>query len=339
MQKIGFFYGGRSTEHIASVSTFDGVIQNINKNDTAKFEVIDVIFIQKNGEILLNNAKITKGNLIDHLTKSRDVFYFNLLHGNEGEDGSWSGVADICDIVGSFESVNTSAILMNKYQQNCLILAENGENLGNIANLQIPKTHEIKNNDSENLRNILRIFETFPKCDSVIIKPNNLGSSVLTERFLPNEHAKIADLVAKILKYDSSALIQNFVNGKEYTCGTYRKNGVAMALPPLLIETDNFSDYESKHNGSRRTRIDSSQTQLQKISAKLMDIFNIVGICRFDFMVDNGTTYYLEGNLVPALRPQASYPKMMVAAGLSYDELLSTMINSFLERKVIIKEF
>ena len=117
MKQLSIIYGGRSTEHDASVKSYENIKEHLDKN---KFNIKNTIYVDRNGKLFFNEKEISFGNLIDNIEKDK-VFLINLLHGTEGEDGSWSGIMDIRDIEGSFESVNTSSILMNKKKQEDIV--------------------------------------------------------------------------------------------------------------------------------------------------------------------------------------------------------------------------
>ena len=137
MKKIGIIYGGRSTEHDASLKSQENFYNNLDKGI---FDIKELIFVDREGKIFFNGEEISFGNLIDKIQRNSDISYLNLLHGQEGEDGSWSGVFDICDIKGTFETVNTSSILMNKYQQSSVVFSLSSD-------LLIPVTKIVKKED------------------------------------------------------------------------------------------------------------------------------------------------------------------------------------------------
>ena len=88
---IGIIYGGRSTEHDASIKSKENFCNNLDN----RFNIVELVFVDRLGNIQLNNKNISFGDLINHVKDNKEIFYINLLHGQEGEDGSWSGVFDI----------------------------------------------------------------------------------------------------------------------------------------------------------------------------------------------------------------------------------------------------
>ena len=317
--KIGIIYGGRSTEHDASLKSKENFYNNLD----SRFEIVELIFINREGEIKLNNNPISIGELTNHIKYTKDIFYLNLLHGQEGEDGSWCGLFDLIDGRGSFESVNTSNILMNKYEQSATVKYA-------IDNLTIPKSILIRYDDTE--RKIINKLNNI-NSDFVIVKPNTMGASHFTKKINKQDHKEILNLVSQALKYDNNILIQEFIEGEEYTCGIFKdKNGLRL-LPIIHVKSKTeFLDHNSKHiHGS--TTCDfydfKEKEQIEETSKELFELFNITGMCRFDFLVSNSKIYYLEGNLIPGFSNESAFPMMLKEAKISLSDFLSYLINSY----------
>lgn len=322
MKKIGIIYGGRSTEHDASLKSKETFTNELDKEE---FEISQIIFIDRDGSILFNNERIDFGELINKMKSSKDVFYLNLLHGNEGEDGSWCGVMDVCDIEGSFESVNTSSILMNKFEQGCIV-----EKL--CKSIYMPQTVIARKDENlDVLRNKLEKLE----CQNVIIKPNNMGASHFTQKMSRAKIEEILKFICKVFEYDNEVLIQEFIQGEEYTCGVIRHKEQILALPIIHVQTNTeFLGHKEKHtHGSAIIDFDKFEgTELVSIVSKeLFEIFNIIGMCRFDFLIDRkqNRIFFLEGNLLPGFSSGSAFPRMLKAANISISEFMNDLIESY----------
>ena len=322
MRKIGLIYGGRSTEHDGSVETKKGVLSLVNQKI---YPVVDLIFIDRENKVFLNEKEISLGTLIDRIKSNQDVFYFNLMPGNEGEDGAWSGLFEICDGVGSFESVNTASILMNKYQQS------------EIASILLPeiafppKSALIQRRaSSKKIDEVVDGFDT-----EIIIKPNNMGSSHFMDTFMPSEKARIKEFLVKLFEYDSAAIAQEFIEGDNYSCGVYRGESGQKVLPVLYQKIgDRYMSHAVKFGGPWDKVIVEHDLakRIQELSLKLADIFDVFGMCRFDYVARNDKIYFLEGNLVPSLAPSGSFNYMLKSAGVDFNDFVSDVIYSFENR-------
>lgn len=325
MRKLSIIYGGRSTEHDASIKSYENIIENL---DEKKFKIKDSIYVDREGKIFLNEKEITLGNLIDKIENDK-VFLINLLHGTEGEDGSWSGIMDIRDIGGSFESVNTSSILMNKKQQEDIVKSRCSDIL------KTPHTVFCKYNDDidqimEQIKNI--------KTEYVVVKPNNMGASHLTEKLRKDDIDNIKKLINAIHEYDEGVLIQEYIQAEEYTCGIIRKGNEPFALEVINVHTsESFLGHKEKHNkGYTEVAFVNNELtdKIKEISKRLFNIFGVIGMCRFDFLIRGDNIYYLEGNLIPGFSKGSAFPRMLKQSNVDMNEFIEELIKSFENRKV-----
>ena len=322
MKKLGLMYGGRSTEHDGSLKTKRGVMEMLNQDI---YQIVDIIYTDREGNIFLNELASTLGAVIDHIKRNTDVFYLNLMPGNEGEDGSWSGVFDICDGRGSFESVNTSSILMNKYQQNCVAVTMLPDMVLCPASAFITRGAQPDT--------INKIIDSFSS--EVIIKPNNLGSSHFIDIFTPSEKTKINEFLVKLFEFDQTALIQEFIEGDNYSCGVITSKDGLKALPVVFQQIEErYMSQAIKFVGAwpKVITYNSIAERIQKQSVILAKLFNVTGMCRFDFITKGDNIYYLEGNIVPSLASGGSFYYMLKAADIDFNDFLADMIYAFENR-------
>ena len=326
MKDIAIIYGGRSTEHDASVKSKETFVENLSKD---RFNIVEIIFVDREGRIFCNEEEIKIGDLVNKIKYNKSIFYLNLLHGNEGEDGAWCGVFEVCDGIGSFETVNTSSILMNKYQQSCVV---NGSNLG----LKIPQTVLVRSgySDERIKQKINQITSEF-----IIVKPNTMGASHFTKKFSKEHTEQIINFIKSIFEYDKAVLVQEFIVGEEYTCGVIQYKGDIKPLPIIHVKTNtDFLGHEEKHKPGYTT-IDfndfDEKSKINKISSELFEIFNIIGMCRFDFLIESVSKqiYFLEGNLIPGFSSGSAFPRMLKKADVSFDDFVDNLYDSYTNYK------
>lgn len=253
------------------------------------------------------------------------IFYINLLHGQEGEDGCWSGITEILGINGSFESVLTSSILMNKYFQSSAALMQMSDELA------IPKMQclHIESFTKDLMLEAIKKLEA----SKIVVKPNSMGASLLTQCFDADQIQDIFNLIMQIYKFDDTVLLQEYIDGEEFTCGVYSKFGQPKALPVIYVSTANgfLGHYEKHSKGNANVQfLNTNETQrLQIISRKLFSLFRIIGMCRFDFIVSNGIVYFLEGNLIPGFSNGSAFPQMLKCEGISLTEFVEDLVEAY----------
>ena len=77
---------------------------------------------------------------------------------------------------------------------------------------------------------------------------------------------------------------------------------------------------------------DTQQKTTAELSVRLAEIFNVYGMCRFDYIVRDDVIYFLEGNLVPSLATGGSYSHMLEVSGTDFNDFIADMISSFEHR-------
>lgn len=316
MYKLGILYGGKSTEHDASIKSEENFCKNLSE-----FDIVDKIFIDRDGNIFINNESVTCGELLNTISSKKDVFYLNLLHGTEGEDGEWSGIFDILNIRGSFENVLTSSLLMNKFEQSMIVKQT-------ITKIKIPKSVIVNYLDNEEIRykKILSL-----KCSNIILKPNSMGASHFTFHYNSIDKQIILEDLKKIFEYDDNVIVQEFINGEEYTCGVYNTVDGCITLPIIHVKANNqdFLDHKTKHNkGSSQIDFNNFKQEkiIKEISNQLFKLFNIKIMCRFDFIVSKNKIYFLEGNLIPGFSNGSAFPMMLKQANISLNSFIKNII-------------
>ncbi|SDY10720.1 hypothetical protein [Thermoactinomyces sp. DSM 45892] len=335
---ISVLVGGRSTEHDASLLSYQGVLSDLQKRHDHHLTLTSVYYISREGQIyyqhqapfpvdeeeLKKGSLIRLGEFIDRL-QDKDIFHLNLLHGNEGEDGAWQGLAEISNLRGTFGSVFASTITMNKWAQSILATSC-------ISRLQHPRMYRITEFDTE--KTIERIISEI-SWDECVVKPNRMGASHLTELYKGLTKESLLSLYRKLSRYDPEVLVQEYIAGTEYTVGCIERYGEVITLPVIEAKTSRqFLGHMEKHQkGYIETHIhhvDSERTaELKEISQKLFRQFDLSVMCRFDFIVSgSGVPYYLEANSIPGLMSGSAFPKMLAAASLDLVDLIQWSIET-----------
>lgn len=328
---LALIFGGSSTEHNASLKSFEWVYKQITLNRLGKeLHFRYVIFINRDGEAVLTEVDSEKESQYysssDRFTslakimgkmKEENVFIFSCLHGKNGEDGRIQGMADVLKIEGAFGEFFSCAISMSKYHMNNYVKDRHLE-------LSIPKTINVSS--LQGLEVQLQPVEG----KQIVIKPSSLGASIFTEKFLCDKknYAEIKELIEKILEYDERALVQEFATGTEYSCGCVELSDEIHVLPLVRIDTKGgFFGHKEKHVLGEATEVliepkdeTDDQRNLKRIAKEIYKDFGFQNGCRFDFIVNDESITFLEANALPGLMENSIFPKMLRKAGISMSD-------------------
>lgn len=344
-------FGGRSTEHDASTHSFYALYEVISENDKHLKQFNGAVFIGREGTPYFWSAgSLHKGYPSDFKTgvpmpwpevismaAANQFFVFNLLHGNEGEDGNIQGLAKITGLRGSFGSVFAASFTMSKWTQNFSIahLSYN--------KVQSPKTYIINRfTTTEEIAEILAGLNA-----SVVVKPNSLGASLFTEKFETGKKDEVLKAVKQALLYDGQVLLQQFIKGEEYTCGCIEENGEIISLPIIRAHTAaQFLGHKEKHKRGlvEVEFIDDENILGKRISAISALLFKQIGLsnmARFDYIYHRETDiiYYLECNSIPGLGHGSAFPQMLVNSGRNLIILLDNCLANYNNTQSILNQY
>ena len=317
--RVGVLRGGPSSEHEISLKTGENVLQFLPEE---KYEGIDIV-LQKDGILNMNG----RPSRIQQLNYSVDVI-FNALHGYFGEDGKLQNILNVLNIPYTGSGSLASALAMNK------VLSRN---VFEKAGLKIPRAFVVNSGDSLE-EAASKIFNSISPY--WVVKPASSGSSIGVS-IVKNFH----DLVPAIefaLKLDSVVIVEEYIKGREATCGVLDnfRNEEHYALPVIEIipPEKKFFDYECKYDGSTREICPANfelavKREIEELARSAHQALGCAGYSRADMIVSSHDIYLLELNTLPGLTSESLVPKAAQAVGLDFPNLLEHIIELSLNRR------
>ncbi len=322
MINVAIVAGGDSGEYAISMLSGKQVEEQIDRSRFQPF-LIEIKggewTYQYEGSVHL----VDKNDFSLHLPANHVRFniVFNAIHGTPGEDGKLQGYLDMLGIPYTSSDVMTSALTFNKAYCKSVV-ARYG--------ILTPHSVHLFKHQQERISTLT---------DNIIlpcfVKPNNGGSSVGMSKVTSAEQLSAALELA--LKEDEEVLVEEYIQGRELTCGVLRTEGKVMALPLCeIVSKKEFFDYEAKYTKGMADEIVPAPVshdvsdECRRISTTLYDLLNCKGIARFDYIHANDKFYFLEVNTVPGLTEASIVPKMIAAHGWSYQEMVTRLIEECL---------
>jgi len=275
-------------------------------------------------------------SVLNNLQKIRPDLVFNRSEGVQGESRE-SHVPAILEMLGIpylGANVLTTAVCLNKGWTK-KILSYHG--------ILTPQFHIVSR-----LEEVDSIKFEYP----VILKPNEEGSSVgINEdnvvHNLTQLKAKLKDMFGE---YIQSILIEQFIEGREFSVGTLgNPDGTLEVLPAVEIDFSSMPPEVGGVLGQRaKTILDDlshyvcpaitdkkTKEQLDAISLAVCKYLEVPDFARIDYRMDKkGRIYFLEINPLPGMdfNPEEQdisfFPLMAQKAEYSYDELVRRLIES-----------
>lgn len=241
------------------------------------------------------------------------------IHGTPGEDGKLQGYFDLLKIPYTSCNAATSALTFNK-RYTVAVAAFGG--------IPVAKSVHLFKQNGFTASDILDKVQL-----PVFVKPNNGGSSIGMSKV--SDAAELATAVQKAFAEDEQVLIEEYIQGREFTIGVYKSNGKIINLPVTeIISKKDFFDYEAKYVAGMSEEITPAQAPeniLQKVrnnAVNAYEILNCRGLVRIDFIYNeaDNQAYMLEVNTVPGQSEASIVPQQVMAAGLTLKEFYSALI-------------
>lgn len=325
LPKVAFLTGGYSGE--AEISYLSAVTIEANV-DGEKFDVykIDIrqdgwTYTSPSGEVV----RIDKNDFSLTLDGKHTRFDVVLIgiHGTPGEDGKLQGYFDMLGIPYTGCDATTAAITFNK-RYTVAVAAFSGIKVARSLHLfkSAPLTNEL----------ILAELQL-----PLFIKPNNGGSSIgMSKVFAAHE---LPAAIKKAFNEDEQVLVEEFINGREFTIGVFSNKGTVTPLPITeIISEKEFFDFEAKYKGASKeiTPADIPEEVAMKIrnaATRIYNIFNCKGVVRIDFIYHEelNLPYMLEINTVPGQSEASIVPQQVRAMGWSLTNFYTSLIESCMQ--------
>ncbi|HEY6978792.1 MAG TPA: D-alanine--D-alanine ligase [Chitinophagaceae bacterium] len=324
-KRIALVTGGYSGEAEISYKSAITVGNNVDKD---LFEVYK-IDISPHGWFCIDNdgnkTIVDRNDFSVNLNNNKITFDAALMciHGNPGEDGKLQGYFDMLKIPYTSCDAATSALTFNK-RYTVAVAAFSGIQVSRSVLL-------IKNRftSPEAIINTLR----FP----VFVKPNNGGSSIGMSK-VNSASEELGAAIDKAFREDDQVLIEEFIEGREFTIGVFRKRSEIITLPITeVISKKDFFDYEAKYLGKSEeitpAKVDERVAEKVRSAAKkIYSIFNCRGVVRLDFIYNEkeGEPFMLEINTVPGQSEASIVPQQVKAMGWTLKEFYTALIEDAL---------
>lgn len=345
MIKLALIYGGASPEHSVSCVSALGVYSAIDKK---KYEVIP-IGITPTGRFVLHNIdshwklsdypkvseaspelimpigggelRLANGELLGQI----DVA-FPVLHGVNGEDGSIQGLLQLCEIKYVGNGVLASSLAMDKVYS---------KKIFRQAGLAVAKDMVI---DKQTWRldasNVIAKAEAFisPAC---FVKPARSGSSVGVS--MVKEKAGLTSAIDTAFEFDDKVLVEQQVIGREVECSVLERLDGSLEVSlagEIKLTGSEFYDYKAKYlDNSAELLVPTNLTQdelklMQQAAITAFRAIGCAGLARTDFFLTEQGFVITEINTMPGFTPISMYPSLLAASGVSYPELVETLIQT-----------
>ena len=309
--------GGTGSEHEVSLASAAAIAAALDRD---RHDVIELT-IRRDGVWAQTGAAPLADDLADAVRiLGRADVAIPALHGPHGEDGTVAALLDLVGIPYVGSGVFAGSVAMDKSATKLLATA---------AGVGVARGIQVRDADDPRLEVV-----ALP----AVVKPNRAGSShgVTVVR----ERSDLAAAVHEALALDESALVEDFVTGREIDIAVIERTDGTLECGPALeigVPEGGIFDSTSKYVGEPDFRIpapvdDDTRTALEDAARAMFGALGCRGLARVDFFVVPGTggprIVLNEVNTFPGFTSHSQVPRMFAAAGVSYPELLEILIET-----------
>ena len=317
MLNIAILAGGFESERVVSLKSAQVVKKNLDKT---KYNSVVI-------DISLDGWKTEDGLLIDKndfsITKEDHKIKFDAcfmaIHGSPVEDGKIQGYLEMLGIPYTGCDGRTMAITMDKILTKQIL--KNTFGIRTAAFEIYTKGEKIDESNYEYLG--------FP----MFIKPNSVGSSFGVTKV--KERAQIKKAIEDALEHDDLVLIEEFIEGREFSHGILQEGEKLHVMPitEIISETE-FFDYAAKYEGKSKEVTPAEnlspqvEGEMKAMSEKIFRVMNCRGLGRVDYLLRGDEVFFMEINTIPGLSEASIFPQQLNHYGFSLEQAFGIMIEN-----------
>ncbi|MBO6046815.1 MAG: D-alanine--D-serine ligase VanG [Erysipelotrichaceae bacterium] len=335
--KIAVIFGGASPEYSVSLQSAHAIMTHLDHN---RYELLP-IGITKQGEwyyytghldhllddtwhqndqelhsVMISFASNHRGFMLDNHQHLDVDLVFPVLHGENGEDGTVQGMIKLTGLPVVGCGVLSSALCMDK---------ERAHKLVSLEGIRVPRSVTFKKHQTLSVNDL-----SYP----LFVKPVHAGSSFGITKIM--KHEELKEAAEKAFQYDDEIIIEEAIEGFEVGCAILGCDELITGRVDEIELSQGFFDFTEKYTLKSSkihmpARIDQdTEKRIQETAKTIYKALDCSGFARVDmFYTPEGDIVFNEVNTIPGFTSHSRYPNMMKGAGLSFEQIIDTLIGLY----------
>jgi len=312
-EKIAVLMGGRSLEREVSLASGGRVC-----------EALEAL-----GYYVL--ALDVTADLVSTLRSERPDAAYIALHGKYGEDGTIQELLEFLGIPYTGPGVVASSLTWDKSVAKHLF-AEN--------DIATPAWLTLTSDAFKEMGAATAIDLMGPAVGGfpVAVKPSRQGSAL--GLYKCDRESQVAEALLDALGYDTSAVVERWVDGTELAVSVLGEGDTLEVLPPVeIVPRNGLYDFAARYAEGETDFFAPARVSPEvacaasEIAAKVHRVTGCRDVSRVDLVVDaHGTPWVLESNTSPGMTETSLLPMAAEAAGMTFQDVVSRVIRGALAR-------
>jgi len=244
------------------------------------------------------------------ILKRSDVVFI-ALHGTFGEDGRIQAILDMLGVRYTGSGVLASSICFDKLFTYKVLKGI----------VPIPEYKVVK-----------EVGES-PMGYPCVIKPRREGSSIGVH--ICDDEREYKEKLKKELEVHKEMIVEEYIKGRELTVSILETENGFEVLPILELKPKRrFYDYVAKYTPGMTEFVlpaplsVEEEKRVKEVAVRAFEETGCRGFGRVDGILKDGEFYFLEINTIPGLTELSDMPASAKAKGMSFEELVDTILRS-----------
>jgi D-alanine-D-alanine ligase len=334
--RVGIIFGGMSSEREVSLNSGRNVYDNIDRelyNPVPIFMDVSGLLWVLPWQLISQNTTV---DVAEHLEREaqriayeslRDTIdiAFLALHGKYGDDGCIQGVLELLGIPYTGPGILASALGMDKIIQQKILAAEG---------IGVPRSDEVTayewSTDRKGVTQRLTGKFIYP----FVTKPCREGSSIGVT--IVRDSEDLEEGIAEALRWDNAALVEEYLDGVEFSSIILEENGepIPLSLTEIYPQSE-FYTYDDKYMPGRCRKYTPPKNLprdvVEKIKEEAVRAFKALGFrCygRIDgFVLNDGRVLITDPNSSSGMAPSSFFFEQAAEQGMLPAMIISRLID------------
>ncbi len=250
---------------------------------------------------------------------------FPVLHGKNGEDGTVQGLFELAGVPVIGCGTLASALCMDK---------DRAHRLAALAGVDTPAAavFSARVTPGELMR------ETAALACPLFVKPVRAGSSFGITKV--DDRGELWEAVRAAFEHDDRVIVEQGVPGFEVGCAVIgNEDQLTVGAVDEIELSDGFFDFDEKYT-LKSSKIhmparidDETAARICSAAETVYRALGCSGFARVDmFLTPEGRVVFNEVNTIPGFTAHSRFPNMMRGVGMTFAELIDTLIRTGLRR-------
>ncbi|HET6461538.1 MAG TPA: D-alanine--D-alanine ligase [Syntrophales bacterium] len=335
--RVGIISGGMSSEREVSLNSGRNVYDNLDRelyegkpifmDEHGHLWVITWQLVSQNTTVDISERLAKEARRISYEDLKKEIdFAFISLHGKYGDDGCIQGLLELLGIPYTGPGILASALGMDKHMQQTLLKAEG---LG-VPDSIIVRESEWMVNKEDVKKRIAKHF-TFP----VFTKPTREGSSVGVTGV--KDEVSLERGIEDALKYDNAVLVEEYLDGIEFSCIVLEDDGVARPLDLTEIYPQSeYYTYDDKYMPGRCRKFTPPKNiapdVVEKIKTEVLKAYHTLGFRSYGridgFLTKDGRILITDPNSSSGMAPSSFFFEQAASMGMLPTMIITKLIQN-----------